>query len=123
VTLFRAAFGLFLLAVMAGCSNPIQRQLRLPNSQPAGALGGRIVLEGRIPAAAVTGRYRVVVLRGGKLVVTEGMGTHDTYSWLLPAGTYSVELFGKLLAPDPLVKTAVIRTNERTSVNFVAVCH
>jgi hypothetical protein len=71
----------------------------------------------------LTDRYRVVVDERGKLVRSEGLGAHDTYGWLLPAGSYSVELFGKLLAPNPLVKPTTIHNDQRTTVDFVAVWH
>ena len=51
------------------------------------------------------------------------MGANDTYGWLLPAGAYSVELFGTLLAPNPLVKQVVIKVDHRTTANFVAFWH
>ena len=53
-----------------------------------------------------------------KLVRSTGLGAHDTYDWLLPPGQYTVELFGKLVAPQPLVKHALVRLDTKTRVNF-----
>ena len=114
VARFRSGVALLLLAAVAACSTPSPSHLTLPDGQPAGALSGRIIFEGRVPPAAFTDRYRVVVDQRGKLVRSEGFGAHDTYGWLLPAGSYSIELFGKLLAPNPLVRQTMIRNDRRT---------
>ena len=104
------------LIVAAGCGTG-QENLRLPDGRPAGAVAGGIVLEGRVPPGALSDRYRVIVIRGQKLVRSEGLGAHDTYGWLLPPGRYTVELIGKLV-PRPLVQHVLVRLGTTTRVNF-----
>jgi hypothetical protein len=108
--------------VFAGCSSA-HETLRLPFGQPAGELSGGIVFHGRVPPEALSGRYRVIVMHDQKLVRSEGLGAHDTYGWLLPPGQYTVQLFSKLVAPQPLVKHALVRFDTRTHVNFEIFWH
>jgi hypothetical protein len=109
--------GVVVGVVFAGCGQA-RENLRLPYGQPAGELSGGIVFGGRVPPEALSERYRVIVIHDQKLVRSEGLGAHDTYGWLLPPGQYTVELFGKLVAPEPLVKRARVRLDTRTQVNF-----
>ncbi len=108
--------------VFAGCGKPHQ-DLRLPDGRPAGALSGGIVFQGRVPTEALSDRYRVTVVHDQELVRSEGLGAHDTFGWLLPPGQYTVELFGRLVAPQPLVKHALVRFDTKTQVNFELFWH
>jgi hypothetical protein len=65
----------------------------------------------------------VTVVHDQKLVRSEALGAHDTYGWLLPPGQYTVELFGKLVALQPLVTHALVRIDTRTQLNFGLVWH